>query len=101
VKKVTLLVLAILVGVAAFIPGSTTSQPEKGDCVMVLKDSVHGYYSPEFEAGLVGWFVEGNELSLRKVDGEWWLVAGQGIDSGMHRTRMTAWVHRSYMGICE
>jgi len=62
---------------------------------------VHGYYAPEFEAGLVGWFVEGEELSLRKVDGDWWMVAGQGIDTALHHTRMTAWVHRSYMGSCD
>ncbi|MGD8405310.1 MAG: hypothetical protein PVJ21_16740 [Anaerolineales bacterium] len=67
----------------------------------MLNDSVHAYYEPAFESALVGWFVEEEELSLRRVKDDWWLVAGRGIDAGMHHTRMTGWVQASYLGVCK
>jgi hypothetical protein len=99
-KKILLLCLTIA-GLAALITGATTSGPQIGDCVEVLSDSVHAYYAPAFESALVGWFVKGEELTLHRVNGEWWLAHGQGIDAMGRDTRMTGWVQVSYLVSCR
>ena len=90
----------VLFAVCAMLIAGATGGYSKGDCVTVLKDSVHVYYEPEFESALVGWFVEEEPLSYRREDGEWWLVHGYGTDALGRKARMTGWVRASYMGGC-
>jgi hypothetical protein len=73
----------------------------KGDCAMIENGSAHAYYEPEFESALVGWFVEGERLSFRKSEGDWLLLAGQGVDAMGRHTRMTGWVHTTSATNCE
>jgi len=97
VSVVLLAICAMLIAGA----GSPIEDLSKGDCVTVQNGSVHAYYEPEFESALVGWFVQGEPLSYRREDGDWWLVYGYGTDALGRQARMTGWVLASYLGGCE
>jgi hypothetical protein len=100
VKKIFLLCLTIA-GIAALITGGTASGPQIGDCVEVSNNSVHAYYEPAFESALVGWFIEGEELTIQHTEGDWWMVSGRGKDASLRETRMTGWVQSSYLKSCS
>lgn len=95
----TIIVIVIMAPMvaSAMIVQEGSSAP---DCLEVAHASVRAYYEPAFEAALVGWFIEGEPLKLKRIQGNWALVSGSGTDAALRKARMTGWVQRSYLVAC-
>lgn len=69
-------------------------------CARVTATSLHVRYGADYDSAIMGWVTHDTLVTVRRQDGDWWVIHGHGIDFQGRETRMTGFVKSDFLELC-